>query len=179
MRYRGVVTTFSLRSLRLRPGEAYRDVMTLELDPLELGGERYTPRPAAPDATLGIAKTTSGLVLDLAFETTLAGPCVRCLEPATVPIRVRAREYDEPGATSEELRCQYLADGRLDLSAWARDAVALELPEQILCRDECAGLCAGCGADLNAGPCTCPPAEPDPRLAALAELRDRLNEPAS
>ena len=62
----------------------------------------------------------------------------------------------------------------LDVAAWARDAVAEVLPMSVLCREECAGLCARCGADLNAGPCDCTDDEGDPRWAALAELRERL-----
>jgi uncharacterized protein len=170
------VTTFNLRALKLRPGEAFRDDLPVELDPLELGGQRYTPAPVEPAATLGITRTTSGMVLDLAFDAALQGPCVRCLEDASVEISVRAREYHEPGAKSEELRVPYLVDGRLDLSGWARDALALELPEQILCKESCAGLCAGCGADLNVEACTCQPAEPDSRFAPLAELRERMSQ---
>ncbi len=90
-----------------------------------------------------------------------------------LPIRVR--EYQATvGEPSEETTTPYLVDDRLDLSAWARDAIVLELPEKILCRDDCAGLCAGCGADLNVAACTCPPPAPDPRLAKLADLRERL-----
>jgi Predicted metal-binding, possibly nucleic acid-binding protein len=68
----------------------------------------------------------------------------------------------------------YLDEDRLDLSAWARDAVALALPEQILCRPDCAGLCPLCGKDLNAEPHTHDEEQADSRWAALAELRDRL-----
>jgi DUF177 domain-containing protein len=168
------MTTFTLRALKLRSGEAYRDELPVELTPLALGGQRYQPEPTEPQATLAITRTTSGLVLELSFETVLTGPCVRCLEDASVELGVRTREYHEPSATSEELRTPYLTDGRLDLSSWARDALAFELPEQILCSAECAGLCAGCGANLNVAACSCPPAEPDPRFAKLAELRQRL-----
>ena len=45
--------------------------------------------------------------------------------------------------SSDELHSEYVADDHLQLSAWARDAFALELPEQILCREDCAGLCPG------------------------------------
>ena len=54
---------------------------------------------------------------------------------------------------------------------FTRDAVLLELPLAPLCRPDCAGLCPTCGADLNEGPCACPPAEGDPRWAALDALR--------
>jgi len=85
------------------------------------------------------------------------------------------REYEATSPRgSEELATPYLEDDRLDLSAWARDAVALALPVQIVCREDCAGLCATCGADLNLGACACPPPEPGDRWAKLAELRDRL-----
>jgi DUF177 domain-containing protein len=106
----------------------------------------------------------------------IAGPCMRCLTPAEFDVPVRAREYHEQAGESEELRSPYLEDGRLDLSSWARDAVALALPEKILCRVDCAGICAGCGADLNAETCRCGPPEPDDRWAKLADLKERLGQ---
>jgi uncharacterized protein len=52
--------------------------------------------------------------------------------------------------------------------------LALELPDKILCRADCAGLCAVCGRNLNDEPHTHDEAELDPRWAALEGLRDRL-----
>jgi uncharacterized protein len=88
---------------------------------------------------------------------------------------VNAREYQatSPG-DSDELRTPYVADDKLDLETWARDAIALALPEQILCRPDCAGLCPTCGKDLNVEPHTHDEERLDPRWEALAELRDRL-----
>ena len=40
------------------------------------------------------------------------------------------------------MRTPYVEGDMLDVSAWARDAIALALPEKILCRPDCAGLCA-------------------------------------
>ena len=62
--------------------------------------------------------------------------------------------------------------GLLDLRSWARDALALALPTQLLCRPECAGLCPVCGTDLNlAAPDHAHEREPDPRWDKLSELR--------
>ena len=72
---------------------------------------------------------------------------------------------------SDEMRTPYLEDDKLDLSAWARDAVALELPDKILCRPDCAGLCPVCGKDLNDEPHEHDEPKADTRWAALAELR--------
>jgi uncharacterized protein len=168
------VTTFNLRTVKLQPGEQFRAGLPVHLDALALGGQRYRPNPEDPQAELTITRTASGSVLDLVFEARLEGPCMRCLGEAAVVSRVAGREYHEPGAQSEELRTSYVADDRLDLSAWARDSLALSLPAKILCREDCAGLCAGCGANLNVEPCRCGPPEPDERWEKLAQLKERL-----
>ena len=67
-----------------------------------------------------------------------------------------------------------MKDDQLDLSAWARDALVLELPDKILCREDCAGLCPVCGRDFNTDPHQHDDEELDSRWAALSELRDRL-----
>jgi uncharacterized protein len=85
------------------------------------------------------------------------------------------REYQAESPTGvEELTTPYVTENRLDLSAWARDGLVLALPDKILCRSDCAGLCPVCGRDLNAEPHVHEDEESDPRWAALADLRDRL-----
>jgi uncharacterized protein len=84
---------------------------------------------------------------------------------------VDAREVDRPGG-GEELSSPYLEDETLDLAGWARDAFALALPTQALCREDCAGLCTVCAADLNeTGPEHAHERAPDPRWAKLSELK--------
>jgi uncharacterized protein len=169
------VTTFDVRTVKLRSGEQFRDVRRIELEPFELGGERYLPIPERLEAVFTMSRMTSGLLFELEFEARVAGPCFRCLADARVTTLVQAQEYHatSPG-DSDELQTPYLEADRLDLSSWARDALALSLPDQILCRSDCAGLCAGCGADLNAEVCVCAPPEPDSRWAKLAEVKERL-----
>ncbi|HEY2718079.1 MAG TPA: DUF177 domain-containing protein, partial [Solirubrobacteraceae bacterium] len=101
----------------------------------------------------------------------LAGPCMRCLKPAAPVVEVDAREVDRPGE-GEELESPYVTEETLDLAAWARDAFALAIPSKVLCREECAGLCPICAADLNeAGPEHQHESAPDPRWAKLRELK--------
>jgi uncharacterized protein len=90
-----------------------------------------------------------------------------------LPIAGREYQATNPDG-AEELTTQYVADDRLDLSGWARDASALELPDKILCRPDCAGLCPVCGRNLNDEPHTHDEELVDPRWSGLAELRDRL-----
>jgi uncharacterized protein len=169
------VTHLELRRLRIRPGEQFRDARPVRLEPFTLGGQRYQPMPEEPDADLVVTRTSSGLLFELALDARLEGPCFRCLEVAVLELPLRGREYHDPGAgDQEDLVSQYVADERLDLSGWARDTLALALPDKILCRAECAGLCPVCGKNLNAEPHEHAEAEGDSRWAALAELRDRL-----
>jgi uncharacterized protein len=169
------MTVFSLRSVRLRPGEEYRDEKEVELQPLLLGGQRYLPVPEKVQAELVVSRVSSGTVFELRYTARLHGPCYRCLADAVLDVPVSAREYQatSPGE-SDELRTPYVENDQLDLSSWARDALVLELPDKILCRPGCAGLCPVCGVDLNAKPHEHEDEELDSRWAALAELRDRL-----
>jgi uncharacterized protein len=169
------VTRFPLRNLGLRPGEEHRDSVAIELEPFELGGMRYLPVPPEVEAELTVAQATTGLDLRIAFDARLHGPCMRCLADAVVDLHVQAREYHATDAgEAHELRSEYVVDDQLELSAWARDAIAIALPDQILHAPDCAGLCPVCGKDLNVEPHTHADEVPDPRWSALEELRDRL-----
>jgi len=169
------VTTFDLRQAKLRPGEEYRDEQEIALSPFDLGGQRYLPVPENVNAELVINRGTSGTTFELRLPIRLHGPCYRCLKDAVLDLSVRAREYQatSPGE-SDELTTPYVVDNQLRLSDWARDAIAGELPEQILCRADCAGLCAICGQDLNENPHEHAEERQDPRWAALEELKERL-----
>jgi uncharacterized protein len=160
---------FDLGRLGLTSGEGRRIDTHVGIDPLEYGGERYTAAGANP-VTLDVARTTSGYSMRLRYEVRLSGPCVRCLADAGATIRVDAREIDQPGG-GEDLNSPYLEGDELDLRAWARDALALAMPLQVLCREDCLGLCPECGENLNeAGPDHRHESAPDPRWSKLSEL---------
>ena len=98
------------------------------------------------------------------------GACRRCLGAASGTLTVEVRELFEAASDQEET--YPLQGDRVDLEPLVRDAVLLELPQAPLCAEECKGLCPTCGANRNEGTCTCT-REPDPRWAALDELKDR------
>jgi uncharacterized protein len=168
------VTDFNLRNARLRTGEQLRESVEVQLEPLVLGGQEYVPTPDPTPAELTITKATTGTVFELSFRVSLQGPCFRCLADASLEQPVHAREYQatNPGG-DDELVSPYVEDDRLDLSSWARDALALALPDKILCRPDCAGLCQVCGRDLNAEPHAHEEEKTDSRWAALQSLRDQ------
>jgi uncharacterized protein len=167
----GRTDIYDLGRLGLSPGEGRRLDLEVPVDDFDFAGQRYSVPEGAVSATVDVSHTTTGYALRLRFDTALAGPCMRCLEDAGQDVRVDSREIDQPGG-GEELESPYLDEGQLDLRAWARDALALALPTQIVCRDDCLGLCPVCGENLNrAGPEHQHEREPDPRWAALRELK--------
>jgi uncharacterized protein len=141
---------------------------------------------AAPLAgSIAMLRTALGILVEGALDGAVIVECSRCLRPVDVPVSVELVEEFKP--TIDVLRGAYLAVDEedeallidvhhvLDIAEVLRQAVLLEVPMQVLCRSDCAGLCPVCGADLNDGPCDCPSADTDPRWEQLAALLEDVS----
>lgn len=161
-----------LAALHLRPGEGRRIECDVEVDDIAFGGQTYALDPRTVHVILDISRMSGeGYALRLRTSSTLRGACMRCLDDAALPVEVDAREVDQPGG-GEELSSPYVHDESLDVAGWTRDAIVLALPAQVLCREDCAGLCPVCGENLNtAGPEHHHEPERDHRWDALSELK--------
>jgi uncharacterized protein len=165
----------SIDLARIAPAPGDGERLDLDIVPGELryGDESYAVEGETTTARLEVSRTAAGFALHLRFAAQVGGSCVRCLEHAQVRLEVDAREVEQPASTDEELRSPYVGGNELDVRGWARDALALAMPGQFLCRPDCAGLCAVCGASLN----DADPADhehgraPDPRWDKLRELQ--------
>jgi uncharacterized protein len=157
-----------------RPGE-YRDVslhrrlpgVGMALARLDDGGIR---------GELRIESVIEGVLVTGRIEGTTVLECARCLTEFNSDVTLRISElFAGPGhEASEDEDVYQVENAEIDLEPMVRDAVTLALPLNPLCREECAGLCATCGTDLNEGACDCKDDAPDPRWAALSDLRERL-----
>ena len=151
-----------------RPGARRRVVDRGTLD-----GLRVVASAVAPDAQVTVDATLEWVSDGILATGTVSAPwqaeCRRCLGPVRGEAHAQFQELYEPDAREGE---SYPLQGdRIDLAPLAREALLLELPLAPLCRDDCQGLCPRCGADLNAGACTCPSDSGDPRWAVLDALR--------
>ena len=118
------------------------------------------------------------------FEGEFGVACARCLDPVRHPIREHIDLLFRPlGAdagpaehaiSTSDTEIGYYQDGGLELKDVLREQVLLSLPAKTLCRQDCKGLCPGCGRNLNAEDCICEGAWSDPRWSALADLRGRI-----
>ena len=162
-----------LARLSLSFGEARSLDVPVRPGRLELGGQSYAAKPDQPAARLDVSRTSSGHALRLRFSLRMEGPCVRCLEPASLELEIDAREVDQPDAGDEEMRSPYVDGAEVDVGRWAHDAITLALPAQLLCRPECAGLCPVCGERLDEADPEAHRHEQggDPRWAKLRELQ--------
>jgi uncharacterized protein len=108
--------------------------------------------------------------------------CDRCAAPSRAPLEVEfdARFIPQTAAAVEDESVELLTEDlglaayegdAVDLDDLVREQILLALPSRNLCREDCKGLCAKCGADLNAGGCSCERGETDPRWAALADWK--------
>ncbi len=109
--------------------------------------------------------------------------CDRCLKPVEVPVDSRFKlEY----VTAEEYKSQQDAelsvedldltifDGEvIDIDALVGEELLLAVPDHLLCKENCKGICPVCGSDRNAANCGCDTSEIDPRWAGLKELVNR------
>jgi uncharacterized protein len=165
------------------------------LDVRELGRRPGSMRPvraevpAPPELSVGLAAIPPGvpLTLDLRLESVVegvlvsgtvsaavTGECARCLTPVEDTVTVPLTElfaYPDSATeqTSDEDEVSHLVGDMLDLEPVVRDALVLDLPLSPLCREDCRGLCAGCGERLDDLPADHTHTTTDPRWAALAE----------
>ena len=147
-----------------QPGDAYRIVAPVDLD-FDLHKDKEKFR---------LVGTARGVLEHL---------CSRCLEPFPMPVDASfdlrflpASEMaagDEREVQDEDLDTSYYRDDAIDVNELLREQFYLALPMKPLCRDDCKGLCPQCGANWNAGTCTCTTEWEDPRLAALKGLVER------
>ncbi|MGE5136556.1 MAG: YceD family protein [Gemmatimonadota bacterium] len=161
----------STRTLGRSPGS----LQTLQLTaPAPAGmsvGMVGVPEGADLALDIQLAAVSEGVLVTVAATVPLAGECARCLDPLAQTMDLRFQElfhYDQ--GTGEDPDDGYsLAGDLLDLEPVLRDAVVLALPLAPLCREDCPGLCAECGAQLaRVGKEHRHEAAIDPRWAQLA-----------
>jgi uncharacterized protein len=117
-----------------------------------------------------------GILASGSLQGALSLRCARCLKEFEQGISLELREIfvQFPHEDSDEYPLD--PEGFLDPHQMMRDAIGVELPFAPVCRQDCRGLCARCGGDLNLGECTCTEPEIDPRWDGLGVLLDQLNQ---
>ena len=147
---------------------------SLETQPDSLGLDESFNRPVRVEVEL--EKTARQLFLRVEVSSGGLFTCDRCLD-----------EFPREMATSFSIT--YVMDGRsaegldkeevqvlspdtniIDIGDDVRQYAMLALPQKLLCREDCAGLCPTCGVNKNRTPCSCQADETDPRWTVLKQI---------
>jgi uncharacterized protein len=144
----------------VRPVEVMVSGDVLDVDHDALAG--------AIDVDLELEALTDGIVVRGTVSAPWARPCRRCLTELSGIAVAAVDELYQVEVLDEE--AYPIVDGQLDLAPMVRQAALLELDDERLCRDECAGLCPQCGVDRNVESCDCDTSITDHRWAALDGL---------
>ena len=161
-----------LRDVILVPDAEKSFQCQVDLSDLEFYGRKPIVRPVLAQGS--VVNHAGALVLNGTARSELDLVCDRCgkefSREKVVALDMLLADELEQEDSEDEI---FLLDGNeLDLDELVTTAFVLAMDTKNLCSEDCKGLCAKCGADLNLGPCGCRP-EVDPRLAALAQLLDK------
>jgi uncharacterized protein len=131
------------------------------------------PVGSAVDLDLRFESVVEGVLVTGSAGVRLSGVCARCLTEIVLDEQIDVMElFLYPDKEPDDEEASRIVDETIDLEPVLRDAVVLDLPFTPLCRDDCAGLCPTCGADLNDDPDHDHGDDVDPRWAGLSGLLD-------
>lgn len=140
---------------------------------LDLGLPEGRPQRVEIHGTLQIDNVESRFLINGQVTAKGTAECGRCLCDFplewAVPVEIMVLRDVETDEGEDDSLVLHQRKGVVDLAEPLRECVVLALPLATVCRDDCRGLCAQCGADLNQAPCDCEQDEVDPRWEGLPE----------
>jgi len=157
----GLVCDMKINVKRIPPeGESLRGEETAAIMEIEEPDLRFR-QPIAYDLLAQIQGPS--LLVTGRLATCASLRCSRCL-----------REFEWPVAVPQFVFMQELhGEDFADLTEALREDIMLELPQRVLCREQCRGLCPQCGRDLNEGVCQCAPTTWETHWQALDQLKPK------
>lgn len=155
-----------------RRAGAMKQILTSVDAPADLGiAVIGVPAGSSIELDLRLESVVEGVLVTGVADVEVQGECVRCLRAISDDLEIDIQElFVYPGSEATEEEASRLEGDLIDLEPLLRDGVVLDLPFQPLCREDCAGLCIECGADLNDDPGHTHVQSIDPRWGKLAAL---------
>jgi len=159
---------------------------------LELGSELRQAAPAKASGRAALVEEHDGArrIPDIRVvgkvSTRLEMRCARCLEPVFKDVNSSFdlvyrpqgadKKPDESSISEAETEIGFYQGDGLLLEDVVKEQLLLAVPLRVVCREECKGLCPLCGRNRNLEPCNCSSQPPDPRWAALEEIKNKLKQ---
>jgi uncharacterized protein len=143
--------------------------------PEKWGLENHPNLPSTVHLTVQLEKAPTAIYVRNHIRTRGHFTCDRCLAEFDQVVedtgRVVFSSDQELIAPHEgEIRLHDPRAQEIDLTDDIRDLLLLSLPVKLLCKEDCRGLCTGCGANLNVEECRCAAKRIDTRWQPLQKL---------
>lgn len=147
----------------------------LEMVSFDTGIECFEIIEKTPITLMVVNRGNKMLSFTGSCEVVLSVPCARCLEPVRIPFLLQPDcEIDMKKPTAEQLQEldeNHYIDGKLlNVDLLLNNEILVNWPQQVLCKDDCQGICCNCGANQNLKSCDCDTDSLDPRLAAFSDI---------
>lgn len=132
----------------------------------------YYPDPLKIHAV--VDKFGSDIRFTIQLTTEAEYRCDRCLSAYRTPFEARMTQIVQIGEgklkDEEDIALYPVGATEIDIDPFLMEMIILNHPVKMLCRDDCKGICPGCGADLNHEPCRCGTEKVDPRWEELKKF---------
>lgn len=160
-------------------GKDRRESLQVELDEFSYLGNQYRICEKSP-LTMNFSNIGKGkALLEGRLKLVLEIPCDRCLRPVKEPLEIDfSQELYSPEILEpeEEDEQSFVHGYELDVEAFVKNEILINMPVKVLCRPDCKGICKKCGHNLNDGECGCDTFVPDPRMAAIKDIFNAYKE---
>ncbi|MBN2000603.1 DUF177 domain-containing protein [candidate division KSB1 bacterium] len=163
--------TLNIAEIKQGSSQTKRTVSPVDLD---LKGFNYPI-----EVHMDINRVADNIYIRMNFKTRISAVCDRCLEDLLQPIdeNVRIVCTRDTQLSADEDDVYFIKDksDTVDLSLSLHQALVLGIPQKLLCRPDCRGLCPSCGTNLNVKKCHCKVKKTDPRWDVLKKLKENNN----
>lgn len=144
--------------------------------------EREVARRGGLEVEVSLVRRDERVFVAGSIDLVMLLSCDRCLAEIELPQHITFRVVfdlsgEDPALTAREYECEqsemdvvFLEDTVIDLGDILSQQVIMALPQKNLCRSDCRGFCAGCGADLNKNKCSCEAGDSDSPFSVLRQL---------
>lgn len=153
----------------------------IELEKFNLNGNEY--EFAKKETVMLDLVSKKGRTVSLQAKTNLALriPCSRCLEEVEVPFDIQiTKELDFNETEDDRIKdldeSNFIDGYNLDVDLLIYDELLLNFPLQVLCCEDCKGICKVCGCNQNRENCDCDQAVADPRMSKIQDIFKNYKE---
>lgn len=160
-------------------GQVLQREISLELDTVEVGAERFVLSAKSPVTVAVTHRSGRVLHVEAHCQVSVLIPCGRCLEEVERTFSAAlSRDVDMKKMETEQGldECSFITGTELDVDRMIHNELLVQWPLRVLCREDCRGICSRCGTNLNYHNCDCEKQSLDPRMVAISDIFSKFKE---